>query len=80
MAVLKAQLSLVENREEAARVRIMVLERQCQNMDGDLERLKDEMAYMNPPKEEKRSSNKVPNLKTQIGGFARKTDRGPRRK
>ena len=50
MAVLKAQFSLVENREEAARVRIMVLERQCQKKDGDLERLKYEMADMNAPK------------------------------
>ena len=53
LAVLKAQLSLVENREEAARVRIMVLERQCQKKDEDLECLKDEMANMNPPKKRK---------------------------
>jgi hypothetical protein len=43
----------VENREEAARVRIMVLERQCQKKDEDLECLKDEIAYMNPPKKRK---------------------------
>ena len=53
-AVLKAQFSLVENREEAARVRIMVLERQCQKKDEDLECLKDEMADINPQRREKK--------------------------
>ena len=61
LAVTKAQLTLLEDREVEAQAKIETLERRCKKKNEDLDRLKDEMADQkdemadqNPPQKRKR--------------------------
>ena len=66
LAVAKAQLALMEDKEEKAKTRILALEHECQKKHMDLENLKNEMADRNSQKKRKATQSESQAIRCKL--------------